>query len=898
MDVITCHLNADFDAVASMMAAKKLYPDARLVFPGAQERSLREFFLRSTLYALKFDRIKNIDLDKIDRLILVDTKSRDRIGRLAEILGKPGLKIHIYDHHPFGDDDIRGDFEMVEQLGACTTIFAEIFQDRNIDITPLEATIMALGIYEETGSLVFASTTPRDIKAAAWVLSRGANLNIVSDFITRELSAEQIGLLDELLKSVTAYTIGGIKVAIARASTKKYVQDLAILAHKIRDIENLDALFCVVRMEDRVHMVARSRINEVDAGAIALELGGGGHPTAASATIRDMELDDVVERLVDVLKRNVRPAKLARDIMTRPVITIPESATINEAGENMTRYSVNVLPAMKGEMLAGLVTREVVQKSIFHRLGGRPVSEFMTTDFKSVSPDASFKAVEDIMIRHTQRFLPVVEQDKVVGAITRTDLLRALHDSLVEREKSEPAYRGEEGFGRNVSGIIRERLPEATQALLHKLGETADELGISAYAVGGFVRDLLLGVDNLDLDLVVEGNGIDFAYRVAKKFGARVRPHHQFGTAVVVLPGGLKFDIATARTEYYEYPAALPTVELGSIKKDLYRRDFTINALAIRINEKGFGELMDFFGGQRDLKEKTVRVLHNLSLVEDPTRAFRAIRFSARMGFNISKHTQELIRSAANMDLFHRLSGGRIYSELRLIFDETAPLSAMKRLEDFGLLRFIHPKLKVTREMGSMFSSISETLVWFRLLFLDMESDPWLVYFMGLLSFLPEKDAGDLASKLTIPERHVRKLELSRREGLRVLGEFYSQPDISPYQVWLMLSPMPIEVLLFMMAKARTENAKKNISMYLTQYKDVQAELTGKDLLAMGFKPGPHLKKLLSRILEAKMDGKLHDRADEERFVKELIAAQPEILKGWPAPEDNAKTARKGRGAA
>ncbi len=898
MDVITCHLNADFDAVASMMAAKKLYPDARLVFPGAQERSIREFFLGSTLYALRFDRIRSIDMSQVDRLILVDTKSRERIGKFAGILDRPGLKIHVYDHHPFGGDDIRGEFEMVEQLGACTTIFAEIFQDRKIDITPLEATVMALGIYEETGSLVFTSTTPRDVRAAAWALSRGANLNIVSDFITRELSAEQISLLDELLKSVMVHTIGGIKVAIARASTKKYVQDLAVLAHKIRDIENLDALFCVVRMEDRVHMVARSRVNEVDAGAIALELGGGGHPTAASATIRDMDIDSVVERLADVLERRVRPAKLARDIMTRPVITIPEGATIGEAGENMTRYSVNVLPALRMGRLSGLVTREVAQKSIFHGLGGRPVSELMQTDFKTVPPDAPFRTVEDIMIRHTQRFLPVVERDKVVGAITRTDLLRALHDGLLEREKSGLAPGGEEGFGRNVSGIIQERLPETTQALLHKLGETADELGVSAYAVGGFVRDLLIGADNLDLDLVVEGNGIDFAYKVAKKFGARVRPHNKFGTAVVVFPDGSKFDIATARTEYYEYPAALPTVELGSIKKDLYRRDFTINALAIRINEKGFGELMDFFGGQRDLKEKTVRVLHNLSLVEDPTRAFRAIRFSVRMGFNISKHTQELIRGAVNMDLFHRLSGGRVYSELRLIFEETAPLSALKRLEDFGLLRFIHPKLKVTREMESIFSSISETLAWFRLLYLGMESDSWLVYFMGLLNTFSGKEAGDLASRLAIPERHVKKLALSRREGLRILGEFYSQPDISPYRVWLMLSPLPVEVLLFMMAKAKTEKAKKNISMYLTQQKDVRTELTGKDLLAMGLSPGPHFKKLLSQLLEAKMDGRLPLRADEERFVSELLAANPEVLNAWPTPGNASKPARKGKGAA
>jgi len=232
MEIITCHTNADFDALASMMAARKLYPDAHIVFPGAQEKSIREFFMRSTLYAMEFDRIKNIDMDKVTRLILVDTKNRDRIGKFAEIIDRPGLEIFIYDHHPFAGDDIRGSFERVEQLGACTTIFAEIFQKKKINLTPIEATIMALGIYEETGSLVFASTTPRDISAAAWLLSKGANLNIVADFITRELDAEQVSLLNDLLKSMSAYFFDGIKVAIATASTNRYVQDLAILTDR------------------------------------------------------------------------------------------------------------------------------------------------------------------------------------------------------------------------------------------------------------------------------------------------------------------------------------------------------------------------------------------------------------------------------------------------------------------------------------------------------------------------------------------------------------------------------------------------------------------------------------------------------------------------------------------
>jgi len=888
MDIITCHLNADFDALASMMAANKLYPDAHLVFPGAQERSMRDFFLQSTIYAMKFDKIKNVDMDTVTRLILVDTKTPERIGRFAEILDRPGLKVHVYDHHPFKEGDIRGEVEVVEQLGACTTLFAEILQKEGIPITPVEATIMALGIYEETGSLVFASTTPRDVMAAAWLLSKGANLNLVADFITHELDAEQISLLNDLLKSMKAYYFNGIKTVIATATSSRYIQDLAILAHKIRDMENLDALFCVVKMEDRVLMVARSRVDEVDVGAIAYEFEGGGHPTAASATVREMDVDQVVDRLVEILKKTVHPVRLARDIMTHPVITIKDTSTVKESGDAMTRYSVNVLPVLHAGRITGLITREVVQKSIHHGLGDNTVKDVMTTDFRTVGPDATFKAVEDIMIKHTQRFLPVVEDGKVTGAITRTDLLRALHLDLSSRHRAEPetVRKGDEPLTRNVAGIMEERLPVEALSILNDVGKTADEMGLSAYVVGGFVRDLMLGVPNLDMDVVVEGFGISFAQAFAKGHDARVRTHQAFGTAVVVLPSGMKFDIATARTEFYEYPAALPTVELGSIKKDLYRRDFTINALAIRLNESGFGDLIDFFGGQRDMKEKTIRVLHNLSLIEDPTRAFRAIRFEVRMGFNISKHTQNLMRNAVRMELFHRLAGVRIYAELALIFKETNPLKSMKRLEDFDLLRFIHPKLKFTPTMESLFSAISETLAWFKLLFLDVEADTWVVYFMGLFDQVPEKEALELGKRLTMPERYMKKLHSARRDGGKALHEFYRNPDVKPYQVYMLLKPLPVEALLFMMAKAKSAKAKKNVSLFLTQYKDVQTHLTGDDLKKMGLAPGPLYKHLLEKVHEAVLNSLVETREDEEAFVLAYIKKHPRIVRElqWPRP--------------
>src|SRR6266702_1938797 len=246
MDVITTHVNADFDCLGAMVAAKKLYPDALLVFSGAQEKSVRDFFLKSTGYALNFTRLKDLDLASITRLILVDCQHSSRIGRFAEILQNPGLQIHIYDHHPEAFGDIKSSGGEIRDCGASTTILCKILMQQRVVVSASEATLMMLGIYEDTGKLTFPSTTADDYLAAAWLLGKGANLNPVADFLIQELTAEQISLLNDLLKSITIISLNGVEVAIAQTSVDHYIGDIAILAHMMRDMENLNALFLAV----------------------------------------------------------------------------------------------------------------------------------------------------------------------------------------------------------------------------------------------------------------------------------------------------------------------------------------------------------------------------------------------------------------------------------------------------------------------------------------------------------------------------------------------------------------------------------------------------------------------------------------------------------------------------
>lgn len=867
MEVITSHTNADFDALASMVAAKKLYPDAVIVFAGSQEKSMRDFFIESAAYTVEFERLKNIDIDRITRLIIVDNRNPNRLGKLAGALGRQGVSVHIYDHHPPMEGDIRGDVEVIEEVGATTTLMVEILRKRGMPVSPLEATIYALGIYEETGSLSYLSTTPRDAEAAAYLIGQGANLNVVSDFITRELTVEQTAVMNELVASAKRYDINGVPVVIAATATPHFLPDLAALAHRIRDRENIDVLFLVVQMGEKTHIIGRTRTPQVNAGKVLELFGGGGHLTAAAAVVKDLTYLEAREKLIDVLRNHIKPGRTAAEIMTSPVKTVASGSSIEEAGEEMTKFSVNVLPVLDGKRFLGIITREVVQKALFHGLGKRRVDDFMSTGVVSVEPDAPLERVERIMIEERQRFLPVINlAGMLVGAITRTDLLRTLHEERFSAVSAEADHYQT----RNVRGLIEERIPSQIRNALKTVGDVADEYGFPVYLVGGIVRDIFLRKTNHDIDIVVEGDGITFAGMLVRRTGGRMKTHQKFGTAVVVLPDGLKLDIATARLEYYKSPAALPTVELSSIKKDLYRRDFTINTLAVRLNRSHFGDLIDFFGGLRDIKERTIRILHNLSFVEDPTRVFRAIRFEQRFDFQISKHTQNLIKSAVNMKLFTRLSGDRIYDEIVHMFSEADPLKVLRRMQEFDLLKFLHHNLKFTGEMERLFISINEALTWYRLLYMDKPVQRWFVYFLGLLDRLKDSAALEALERLSVPPR-VRKRAMEARLRMRdILFEFYRNSRIPPSRVYELLQPLETEQILLLMAKAKKEPAKKLISFYVTRLRDIRVSLTGEDLKQMGIPPGPRYRKILGDLLNAKLDGLVATKDDEIAFVRRM----------------------------
>jgi len=874
-EVITTHVNADFDALASMIAAKRLYPGAILAFPGSQERSLRNFFLHSTSYLFNFTKIKHVDFNAVKRLVLVDTRQKSRIGRFADLAEKGDVEIHVYDHHHDSEDDVRGRVEVIREVGATTTILTELIRERGISLSPDEATIMCLGIHEDTGSFTFSSTRPEDYRAAAWLAEQGANPNLISDMLTRELTAEQVWLLSDLTRSATSQVINGIEVVICKVMREEYIGDFAVLVHKFMEMENLNVILALAQMEDKIYLVARSRLEEVNAAEIALAFGGGGHPQAASATIRNMTLIQVEKSLQALLRSRVIPQKKARDMMSSPVIHVSSHATIQEAATQMTKFNINVLLVIdEAGALLGYVTRQIVEKAVYFGLGHINIQEYTNIEFPTVTPEASLKEVQERIIEDKVRILPVVDNGKVAGVITRTDLLNILvggpvipdffyetrHASHFERKK-------------NLAAMLEERIPERLIALLKEFGKVADEMGYQAYLVGGLVRDVFLRRENLDVDIVIEGDAIKFAHEFAATHPVRVRSHKKFGTVVMVFPDGFKVDVATARIEYYDFPAAPPSVEVSSLKMDLYRRDFTINTLAVRLNRRDYGSLVDYFGAQRDIRDKVIRVLHNLSFVEDPTRVLRAIRFEQRFGFKIGKLTLALMKNAVAINCFKGLSGKRLFMEIKLLLMEPEPLKAVERMNEFDLLPVISPEIEFTPELKSLMEEVRGILSWFDLLYLEEHYEAWKVYFLAFTSFMGAEPLRAVAERLQMVDGQGRRMITQRLEKDGLLDRLYKFQGESNYALYKLLSQYDTEVLLYIMARANNRTIKRLFSRYFTKLKGAKTLLKGKDLKAMGFPPGPLYRDILQALLEARLNNVVTSREDEIAFVRERFGA-------------------------
>ncbi|WP_041083650.1 CBS domain-containing protein [Thermotoga profunda] len=865
MKIIVGHRNPDFDCFASCVAARKIYPDYTIVLSGTPQQNLAQYL---GIYEEKYPFITEKDLidQSVESMIVVDTASKERLGTQIQAIVENVSDILVFDHHPdIKEISIKGE-KRLESVGATITMLLEEIRKRNINIDSIDATLFAIAIYEDTGNLLYTTTTVRDIDAIKYLMQKGANLIEVSDFIKYDLNYDQKLIFESLLSNLETIQIDGVTVSISIAETDKFVGGLNAVTSKLWYLEGTETLICIVRTGKKISVIGRTSSNDVDIGSMIAELGGGGHRKAASCTLNTADVLEVKRIILETLKKYLNKGLRAKDIMSFPVRVAYAEMTIGEVNKIMERTGHNGLPIIEGNKLVGIVTKKAVDKAMNHGLHNAPIKSIMSSKLIVVTPETPLNKIRQIMVENDIGRIPVVEHGILVGIITRTDVMRSSFSDAVTRPMRKAIHETVQMAFVDVRDLLITNLPKKIIDLLKQLGQYGDELNLPVYIVGGFVRDLLMGNPNYDMDIVVERDGLAFADYAAEELKAKLVKYEKFLTASIFIKNGFRIDIATARTEYYQAPTELPQVEVSTIKKDLYRRDFTINAMAIKLNSKDFGTLIDFFGAKKDLENKLIRCLHTLSFIEDPTRILRAVRFETRFGFKIELQTTQLMLQAVQQGYLEKVTGQRLRQEFEKILEEKDPVAALKRLSDFEILKHMFPGVFYTATMEEKLKSLFSFLTWAEEFFGKINKFYCVMFvfleYHGDTALDQIKERYGLASKFIDELKIVRKMivPLSKIVSMRLnFSDIYKVTQgFSPEAYCYLASYLDID-------------SQGYLKQYLEKSRQTKIKVNGHFLTKnFGINPGRIVGAMLEKVYCAKLDGMITDDQEEE-FVKRLL---------------------------
>ena len=748
-EVIATHENTGYDAFASMLAARHLYPGA-VVAAGQLHPGVRDFY---RLHVEELDAVveaARLEPDAIRRLIVIDEMDSARLGELEAIALDPGVDKILFARRDEAElpDWADPNAAVLAQDGALTTTLVGILAERGLLPSPLEATVFALGIHEATGSLTYAKTTQRDADALPWCLRHGARQDLVAKY----------SRLDD------ARTLAGV-------------------------------------------------------------------PSEQAG----------------------RGALRARDVMSTPPRSVTPDEKVRDAMVLCQRHGQSGIFVVDDRRIVGAVSREDLDKAVGHGLAHAPVRGIMSGRVVAAEEDATLSELQQLVTTADDGRVAVVSGRELVGVVARADLLRAL----------EGVGGGHDETGESLAAELdgQERLRALSEAVA-LLGDRAE----GVYLVGGTVRDILLGEESFDIDIAVDGDAIALARSLASALGGRMTPHQRFGTAVLLYGEGERVDVVTTRTEFYDAPGALPTVERAGLREDLFRRDFTINAMAVSLHPADFGRLIDPFGGRTDLVTRSLRVLHNLSFIDDPTRIFRAIRYEARYGLRLEEHSARLARACIEMGLVGDLSSARLRDELQALLEDPGAAGGILRLGELAADRAIHQHLRADPGAAELFERALEVRD-------ELHADvpAWRIGLAVLGQDLTSEEAYDWLARLKVRARDVDRIAGAITVSPRILDRLRDE-RLEPAEVVALADPFAPDAPLLALARQDVPELRD----YFTRLRDVRIEIGGADLASLGLSESPRVGEVLAELRRRKLNGELDGRESELQAARELIAAGSE----------------------
>jgi tRNA nucleotidyltransferase (CCA-adding enzyme) len=893
MKIILCHANADFDSFGSAVGLSLIHRDASIVFASGVQPDV-EGFLAVYRDEFRIIDLKAINLDEVSEVLVVDTSSSHQVGNFAEVCLRQGLKLHIVDHHTPGDLISRAHTVVWDKVGAAATLVVEMLIAELIAPSSAFATALALGIHADTGSCLFGSTTLRDLEALVWLYRHGAVPLLYSSFLDPHLTDPQRHLFDAAREAFQIRSIDGLMVGSAVVSVESSALGTGSVVAELHRITEVHLCLLLVNLpQGWVHVVARSSgsipyLRKIpNVGDLLRQYGGGGHQGAGSARVRGQDAHVVLAQITATLEQERPWSYRAEEAMSFPLHFIDEGDSLQEAGRLCNQHRFKGLPVSGEEgRLVGIISLRDVEKALRHGLGHAPVKAYMSRKVIMVSPDQLLAEVQNLFAVHDIGRVPVIRDGQPVGLITRNDLLR-FHKRALQESTS-----GREGLP--SLGVL---LTQAEAHILRICKESAQALSVDLYLVGGAVRDLYLRSSGevqefTDLDLVVKRRAdthISYiagalASSVAQRSEGRiVQQAEQFGTATLELPAtynGLKVDIAESRREHYPYPAADPKVTPGSLQEDLFRRDFSVNAIAYCLVGAEADSIVDLYGGVDDLKDRVIRVLHPLSFTEDPTRIIRGVRLAARRGFHFHDETTALCKeylysvlplTVANAKEAMPALERRLGVELQLLCESLTWFQSLMLLWDLRAFKLVHLSYKFEPAVRMVFKRAH------RLLKFVHKGD--FVCWSSILSLLtllgvPDGEQERVASRLGFSARLLKLLrDIERRRD-----ELSELPTTASQRIEVVRILRGFDELLIACYACTTPGRQGRIlRRYLCEWRFVKSPLTGADLKKLGFRPGPLFSMIQDRLIEEvlKHGGLSYDEACllvRENFNAELEA--------------------------
>ena len=855
LNIVTSHQNADLDGLASMVALARWRGPLLLALPAGMDPDTHRFYEENradlpeilSLGPLR----QRLEGAQLGTLLVADTAQAARLGALAEWVPRFAAVLAWDTHPPTAEDLPRAPAHPTG--GACVSGLVLQLAAAGVQPTPAEAGLFLLGIHQDTGHFTFAGTQPVDHEAAAQCVRWGAPLEWPARYVPRGFTRAQLLLLEEMARHVElvepadAVRLPGqsaLSVALVAFELPAFEPNLAVLVEQLREAEGWLAAVAVVSMGDRCVLIGRSR-GALDVAELMHAFGGGGHSEAASAMLRNMTLKEatqaVRQALQEALGQNVTAAQLA----SRPVLSLPATALVRDAADALHRLRINALPLMRGRGAArrcvGMVSRAEVEAALRHGFAARPVRDISGQAPTWVRPDAPLSEAWRELVVGTRRLLLVGVPPVAEGVLTRGQLLRATVPAASGATQRPPQ-------AQVVLAMLRKHLGSSWE-LVSQLSQLATRETTAIYLVGGTVRDLLLGMAGRDLDIMVEGAAPAFAKLAAQALGGAVELPAGFETACWTPPNHPAIDFASARAEYYAAPAALPQVEHASLNQDLFRRDFTLNAMALSLSGARPGRIYDPYGGFGDLRAGVLRVLHGLSFHDDPTRAYRAVRLAARLDFQLAPDTQGLLRAAVRAGVMDKISHERLGAELELLLGEREVVQAFRLVRQWGLGPRIHPKFRADRSLLDRLRSAQQARLQMQGVLLAHVPAQADVLWVVLAAAVPAQDRPARA-RLLGGGRARRQRWLTGPERIADALAAFERPDPPRWSRLLAGLDAAERVCVFAFLGAQRSAAQAHVIWWEQVGQSIKSSVDGHALRGLGFTAGPHFKDALAVALD------------------------------------------------